>query len=152
MTSRINTLRDATAARIAQLVLPQPVTISAKPFPTVTTEQCRETALVTVNGSAHLFGRDSRRSARHQPIVIVAVHRAIPTDDDGEHDATLLDLAIDLSEALADQLMSAFPDLSWARPETIEIPRLFDPQRLNTDGLYQSGILLTFQVDTEVEA
>lgn len=152
MTSRINTLRDATAARISSLVLPVPVTISSKPFPTVTTEDCRDLALVTVNGSAHQYARDSRGSARHQPIVVVGVHRAIPTDAQGDHDATILDLAIDLVESLADQIMSSFPAIAWARPSSIEIPRIFDPGRLQTDGLFQSGILITFETSVEVES
>lgn len=152
MTSRINTLRNATAARVSVLVLPVPVTISAKAFPTVTTEDCRDLVLVTVNGSAHQYSRDSRGSARHQPLVMVGVHRAIPANADGEHDPTILDLTIDLVESLADQLMGAFPEISWARPSTIEVPRIFDPNRLKDDGLFQSGILITFETSVEVEA
>ncbi len=150
MTARINQLRTATAARISQLILPQTVQIISRPKPLITVDLCRDVAIVTTNGAAQQFTRDSRGSARHQPIVVVAVHRTIPANADGELDDVFLDLAIDLTEAIAEQLMGRFPDLAWARPNTVEIPRLFDQQRIETDGLYQSGILITFETEFEV--
>jgi len=150
MAATINDIRDLVAARIPALTLPVTPAVTVKFGKKITPQDVAGEALVTVGGAAQQFERTSRADGRQQPVIAVGVHRKIGTNSDGEPDQTIADQMIELTEALAKQLLQPFPGAENATPVTAEIPILYRPQELEEKGMFQSVVLLTFSSEFEI--
>lgn len=146
--SRITDLRDATATLIGQQTFGQPFSVLAKPNPRVTKESCQE-LVITVNGAAHAVERLSRFDVAHRPVIAVSVFKAVGVEADGSSSSSEVDALNAIVESLVELLMHRFPDDQ--RPENVEVPRLLDPQRLEEDGMFVSGLLVTFYEEFEAD-